>query len=241
VKINLAARVSIALGLQALVGLPTYALQRVDVSDGRSHVVKISAKEMTRLSVKDSKIKRLDFLDGELEVQKNADLGDYLILPTSTSKPINVFVTTSTGRTHALILQPTDMPLETVVLLEPARDDSEARAPSQRNDRAAGLEVAVKRFVNAMARGEKLPEADVTKMSQEIALWKEAKFVLTERHSARNLVGEHYKLTNVSGLQMVLAEQELYRQGVVAVAIERLVLADGETTDIFIVRVNNDG
>ena len=40
---------------------------------------------------------------------------------------------------------------------------------------------------------------------------------------------------------MRLAEQELYKKGVVAISIEAQVLNPGETTEVFIAKVNNDG
>jgi conjugal transfer pilus assembly protein TraK len=43
-------------------------------------------------------------------------------------------------------------------------------------------------------------------------------------------------LTNVSAAPMRLAEAELYKAGVLAVAIESLNLAPGEATNVFVVR-----
>ena len=126
--------------------LAASALQVVDVRDQRSHLVKISAKEMTRLSVENAKAVRLDHIDTELEVKRDADTGSYLIIPNTLSKPINVFLTTNTGKTHALILQPTDMPLETVILKEgPTQQDHEARRSLTPIERAGSLQLISKR------------------------------------------------------------------------------------------------
>lgn len=214
-----------------------FALQTVDVSDGRSHLVNISEKEMSRIAVDNGKIRRLDFIDGELETKKDDAAGDYYLLPL-VKKPINIFVKTTSGQTHALILQPKDIPLETIILKEPASKEARRNGAVER---AGSLELAVKRLVLAMARGEKPIEFDVLNVNQEIALWNEARFVLTERYVGRGLVGERYRLTNTSKSVMRLAEQELYKQGVVAVSIEAQVLNPGETTEVFIAKVNNDG
>jgi hypothetical protein len=40
---------------------------------------------------------------------------------------------------------------------------------------------------------------------------------------------------------MRIAEQELYKTGVVAISVEQQVLNPGESTDVFIARVSNDG
>lgn len=231
----------IAVAATALLGAsPAWALQTVDVADGRSHLVKISEKEMSRIAVAQGKVRRIDFIEGELEVKKDDDDGDYYVLPL-VSKPINVFVKTASGQTHALILQPTDMPLETIILREPAKKENDPKRTSTEIERAGALEVAVKRLVASMARGEKPFEFDVTTVNKEIGLWNEAKFVLQERYVGQALVGEKFKLTNVSKSVMRLAEQELYKQGVVAVSIEHQILNPGESTDVFITRVANDG
>lgn len=231
-----------AIGTTALVvaGPAAWALQKVDVADGRSHLVKISAKEMSRIAVDAGKIRRIDFVDGELEVKKDNEAGDYYVLPL-VQKPINIFVKTASGQTHALILQPTDMPLETIVLREPAKKESDPRRTSTSIERAGSLELAVKRLVVSMARGDRPTEFDVTVVNKEISLWNEARFVLVERYTGQALVGEHFRLTNTSKSVMRLAEQELYKQGIVAIAIENQVLNPGESTEVFVTRVANDG
>jgi len=225
-----------------LLAMPAaWALQTVDVSDGNSHLVKISAKEMSRLAVEGGKIRRLDYVDGEMEAKKDDDAGDFYILPL-VKKPINVFVKTASGQTHALILQPTDMPLETIILREPRRRDSDAGRSGSGSTLAAGsLEGAVKRLMIAMARGDSSTEFEVGAINQEVGLWNEARFVLLQRYVGQSLVGEHYRLTNVSRSIMRLAEQELYKQGVVAISIENQVLNPGESTEVFITRVATDG
>ncbi len=234
-------RAAWALGTALLFSAEALALQNIDVSDGRSHLVKISAKEMSRIAVDGGvKIRRIDFVDGELEVKKDDEVGDYYVLPL-VPKPVNVFVKTASGSTHALILQPTDMPLETIILREPPKKENDPKRTNPNIERSGSLELSVKRLVAAMARGERPTEFDVTSPKKELNLWKEVRFVLLERYAGRALVGEHFRLTNVSKTVMRLAEQELYQQGVVAISIENQVLNPGESTEIFVTRVANDG
>jgi conjugal transfer pilus assembly protein TraK len=54
------------------------------------------------------------------------------------------------------------------------------------------------------------------------------------------VVGERYRLVNASGSIMRLAEAELYRDGVHAVAIEQRTLAPGESTPVYIVRTRGE-
>lgn len=57
-------------------------------------------------------------------------------------------------------------------------------------------------------------------------------------YNERELVGEKYVLTNTGKTPMRLVEQELYRKGVVAVAIENMHLEAGQSTNIYVVRSN---
>lgn len=215
-----------------------YALQVIDVSDQRSHLVKISAKEMSRLAVEGGKIRRLEYVDGELEIKKDDELGEFYILPL-VPKPINIFVKTVSGLTHALILQPVDMPLETIILREPVKKTE--KSVNVVIERAGSLEVAIKRLVTAMARGERPMEFDVSSINKEIALWNESRFVLLERYFGRSLVGEKFRLTNITNKPLKLVEQELYKEGVVSISIENHVLNPGESTEVYITRVAKDG
>lgn len=77
-------------------------------------------------------------------------------------------------------------------------------------------------------------------MDRPMALWQEAQFKLVRQVEGRDLQGEEYSLTNISGTAMVLAEQEFDRvEGdVVAVAIERHNLQPGESTPVYVIRTN---
>ena len=75
-------------------------------------------------------------------------------------------------------------------------------------------------------------------MNQEMALWEGTRFVLTAQYSDRSLIGEKYRLTNISKNQIRIVEQELYRQGVIAVAIENMQLDPRQSTNIYVIRSN---
>ena len=78
----------------------------------------------------------------------------------------------------------------------------------------------------------------VEEVNRPIQLWQEAKFALVRLYEGRGLVGERYVLTNVSGQDMVLAEQEFDRErsGVLAVSIENHNLRPGESTSVYVIR-----
>lgn len=94
--------------------------------------------------------------------------------------------------------------------------------------------------MTSMARGESPFQYEVRDINSDVNLWEEAKFVFLKKYTGPDFIGEHYRLTNISKKQMRLAEQELYRNTVQAVAIEQQVLNPGETTNVFIVRMDNE-
>ncbi len=77
-------------------------------------------------------------------------------------------------------------------------------------------------------------------MSKEVGLWKEARLVLTRSYLGQAITGEKYVLTNVSGKFMVIAEQELYQAGVIAVSVENLNLRPDESSNVFVIRERFD-
>ena len=96
----------------------------------------------------------------------------------------------------------------------------------------------VRNLVASMALEEPPNSADVRTTNQEFALWENTRFVMTAVYTERELVGEKYLLTNTGKTPIRLVEQELYRKGVVAVAIENMQLEAGQATNIYVVRSN---
>lgn len=224
----------LALGLAALVQ-PAFAAQTIDCSDGNSHLVKISLNEMTRISIDGDRIKAINHKDGELDVSAQKDVGEAIISPL-VPKPINAFIRSANGQTCAVIFQPTDIPLETVIIKMGKRKDDDPRRNTIRIDRSGPLEAAVKKLVYSMARNETPIDFEVAYRNKEVGLWAESRFLHVSTYTGRSLVGEHFKLTNISRAVMRLAEQELYKPGVISVSIENQVLNPGETTDVFITK-----
>jgi conjugal transfer pilus assembly protein TraK len=230
-----------------------YALQTVDVRDGQSVTAKMSLTEQTRIKIDRGRI--LDVLGDIYEPQRNAagrfvlekddKAGEIFIrlLDPSLLRPVNLFIKGERG-TFGLVLQPVDMPLETIVL----RDRGEALTgvggaiavaqgvsdtPFPKNTSHVR---AIKAMWLAMA-GDAVPrDVQVRGMNREVTLWKEARFVLDRVYVANAMVGELYTLTNISPQPMVLAEQELYRDGVLGVAIQEHQLRPGQATVVYVVR-----
>lgn len=199
-----------------------------------------------------------DETDGEVYVKPiawgaNPDMGGTAVPALSaapvvgTATPVKLDIKTDRG-TFALLLQPSDVVGDTLVL-RPLGAAANANAFSRGafgNQRGAAHERSIKALTLAMANPELASEAPPRLVAgaagggQEVALWREARFVLKSVQNAPGMVGETFELTNVSAQRMVVDERELYRDGVIAVSIKRLVLGPGESTPVWILRQPNE-
>ena len=230
-----------------------HALQTVDVRDGQSVTAKMSLTEQTRIKIDRGRIMDVlgDIYDpqrnaaGRFVLEKDGQAGEIFIrlLDPSLLRPVNLFIKSERG-TFGLVLQPVDMPLETIVL----RDRGESLAGSGGavavaqgvSDTPFPKNTSHVRAIKAMwlaMAGDAVPrDVQVRALTREVTLWKEARFVLDRVYVANTMVGELYTLTNISPQPMVLAEQELYRDGVLGIAIQEHQLRPGQATVVYVVR-----
>lgn len=215
-----------------------FALQEVNPVEGQNAFVKISAKETTRLYIDGGKIRSLIGTDGELTYEKDDERGQLFIRPAILNKPINVRVVAASGATYNLIMQAVDIPQEDVVIKEPASFRTAVENSKGKRGAASSMDKQVRSLVASMALDEPPPSVEMRATQQEFALWENTRFLMVAVYNERELVGEKYVLTNTGKTPMRLAEQELYRKGVVAVAIENMQLEAGQSTSIYVVRSN---
>lgn len=221
------------------------ALQLITVADGKTVIGKLSLKEVTRIGVVGGRIKQVVGPDdGRIRIEVDEDNGQLFLrpqlnAPISRSEkvpPVNLFIVDELGRTYTLVLTYQDMPADSI-MLKPLESD---RKTAKAWERAEPYQVTIKNLVRAMA-AEDIPDGYETKESnQQVPLWREARLLLEREYHGDSLMGEVYVLTNISGREMRLEERELYRAGVLAVAVEYHVLAPGQSTKVFVVREGLD-
>ena len=215
---------------------PASAIQILEGVDGQTLVGKISQKELTRVTLERGRIKKVTGNAGEFLLEKDEDKGQIYIRPTSESatKPVNLFITTDRA-TYTLLLQPVDLPAETIVI-----KDSAARSEPTRMERSGAYVRVIKNLLLAMASDTLPRDMEVREMAKEVSLWKDARLLLTRTYLGQAITGEKYLLTNVSGKPMVIAEQELYKAGVIAVSVENLNLKPDQSSNVFVIRSRFD-
>ena len=224
------------LALLLATSLPASAIQILEGVDGEMLVGKISQKELTRVTVERGRIKKVTGNAGEFLLEKDEDKGQIYIRPAlaSATKPLNLFVTTERA-TYTLLLQPVDLPAETIVI-----KDKSARSEPARSERSSAYVRVIKNLLLAMASDALPRDMEVREMARELSLWKGTRLTLTRSYLGQAITGEKYVLTNVSGKPMLIAEQELYKAGVIAVSVENVNLKPDESSNVFVIRERFD-
>jgi conjugal transfer pilus assembly protein TraK len=195
-------------------------------------LAKISQKEVTRITFERGRIRKVTGNAGEFVLEKDDEKGQIFIRPASSesTKPINLFLS-SERSTVALLLQPVDMPSDTIVIRE-------ARTPGavSRLERSGMHVRTMKNLLLAMANDALPDDMDVREPAQEFALWTGVRLTLQRTWLGAQVVGEKFELANLGNATLDVAERALYKPGVMAVSVEHASLAPGEATNVFVIR-----
>jgi conjugal transfer pilus assembly protein TraK len=209
------------------------ALQVVDARDGETVLAKVSRKEVTRIAIERDRIRKVTGNAGEFLLEKDEESGEIFIRPTApdSTKPINVFLGT-TRSTIALLLQPVDMPAESIVI----RDSRDALPEASRLERSGRHVRTMKNLLLAMADDARPDDMAVRDSGRELALWPGTRLTLERQWLGGSVVGEKYLLLNTGPSALSLYERDLFRRGVMALSIAQAALRPGEYTALFVIR-----
>jgi conjugal transfer pilus assembly protein TraK len=214
------------------------------VYEGITLFERVSRNELNRLSITNGRIGRMHFKTDELDVTKDDALGQAFFTP-RVDKTISVFITTTSGLTFTLVLQPVpSMPAVNIALTEQraaqgqipqegAASPGAARAPALLTQMS--YEQAITTLIFGAATGQEIPGVSEEKLGVSLKLWQGTTFDHLRNLRTSGLRLEEYRLTNIGKTTIRVAEPELYKPGVLAVAIEQHVLEPGEATPVFVV------
>jgi len=214
----------------------------VDGADQSIKEVQVSATEKNRFAMLGGrKIETIiPSRDGMLQVLPDPENGEAYVwfrpdaINTGT---VTVFVKDSFSVVYKLLLVPSAIAAEEI-LITPSKTVNSVTRVDEAQRRASSWQRDIKDLIFQMATAEGDPshiDAGVA-MNQELSLWDEARLLYVRQYPTGGLVGEHYILSNVSKSDLLVAEQEFSRRGVVAVAIENQTLPPGGGTNVYIVR-----
>lgn len=230
---------SLALGLMML---GSASAATVENSHKEPVQVNVSVRETNRIAVEGRRISRAkpaqkdaitwerDDEHGALYVTMRADRS---VLGT-----VTLFITDDQNTTYKLVLVPQAIGGQELILQPPQDKQAAAKHTGMADGRATSFQRRIKDLILVMAEADDSSESDTERMpvNKEIPLWQEGRLVLKTKYLSGDLVGEQYRLTNISARDMLLVEQELFRRGVRAVSIKSHTLPPGDGTDIYIVR-----
>ena len=229
--------------LTSLLAIEAGATQVVENAD-RGHVqVNISANETNRLAIEGRRIANVvPSVKGVLSGQKDEAVGAFYFALASESLnhgTVTVFVSDDRGVTYKLILVPRPVAGEEIVIRPPVEKASSVTR-SATDGRTVSYQRRIKDLMLVMADDELKDTVETIPVNKDVPLWKEGRLTLIAKYMDGDSVGEKYRLTNVSPSDMLLVEQELYRRGVRAIAVEHHTLTQGDGAGIYIVRERGD-
>jgi conjugal transfer pilus assembly protein TraK len=215
----------------SLLADPAPALQVIDARDGETVLAKVSRKDLTRVSVERGRIRRVTASGGDLLIERDEERGEIFLRPAQPDahRPIQLFVGTDRG-TLGLLLQPVDVPGDTLLLRLPP-------APgAARPERSARHVRALKDLLLVMAQDAAPEDMEVLDSGARMSLWSGTQLSLQRVWLGQGLAGERFVLTNIGTEPILLAERQFLRPGVMAVSIEQPKLPPGQSTALFLIR-----
>jgi len=213
------------------------AQQVISVGEIAQVKADISLNEPNLLVVEGRKLMGLKGWNDELQIQLDEVNGSatfFVAAPKPGMKIITMQGSDDAGGTYVFNLTPKDVPGELIILKPQSAGKHGKNSVAKAND----YQRAVKNMLLTVAGND--ADAEFVVVNKEVPLWNEARFYLQRKYLDADLVGEKYFLTNVSTSEMVLAEQEFYRAGVMLVAVESHNLAPGASTPVYIVRARKE-
>lgn len=204
---------------------PSYALQLKKVQDNSTVSATVSSNDITRITVKDDRIKRLRGNKGAYLHENDEEKGEVFLQP-SQSKAFTVLLETEKGKHFTLLLNPLNVPGDTLMLI--SQGESENKMP-EKND----IEMSVLfHLVKAMHQGI-VPEGYQLHKTSKAYPLKNLKARLLSVYSNDILQGEVFEIENNSNVNVTLLEQDFYKPKTRIISIASRVLHPWQKTTLY--------
>lgn len=228
--------------------ISAYAVKILDADLSDPMVARISDHDPNRIRISDGYIATaVGPRNGRIAIETNDKQGELFIRINAKDpekdKAFTLFLTDAHGRDYNLLLKPRNIAGKSIVIIA----SHTKKVADKVSTRPVGISIRtrrIKRLIRAMASGEAPRRCTISVKNRRLPLWKGTVFQLLRTAACGDFNVDSYRLTNTGGAEIRLAEQELYRDGVAAVAVEKLhlnksgvvSLARGVSTKIIIVR-----
>jgi type-F conjugative transfer system secretin TraK len=208
----------------------SYALQIKPVKDNRTVLVKISAKEQSRIFVYNDRVLSVRGLDGAYDLKKDEKQGDIYIKPSFyfQHKAFTLFITTEQGHTYNVLATPFNIPAETIEL----KPLSPSRIIASRWEKNSPFAQTIINLINAMVN-EINPDGYAVVNLGKVKP-KRLSNCLTMRlltlYQGDQLQGEIWLVKNESRVNVRVRPRDFYQDKVVGASIQNEELKpNGET------------
>lgn len=196
----------------------------------------ISYQNLNRISVKGDKIDSILGIDNAFHYEKNDKTGEIFLRPTEENgySPISLSVTTVSGKTQDLLLEPKDREANSIELLTENTQFSPLELPDEcdvSNDYEESISNVMKKFINLPAHRQRIEVPGVQNRSFEHL---RAKFSAAYRIDGF-LCLEFIVETTVDGI-FRLDERMFSRKGDIALSLSNLFLGKNSKVTLFVMR-----
>lgn len=205
---------------------PTYALQVKKVKDNETVSATASLSDITRIAVKDDRIKRLRGNKGAYLHENDEEKGEIFIQPAQ-SKAFTVLLETEKGKHFTLLLNPLKVPGDTLMLIPQGEYD--AKMPEKNYIGESVLFYLVK----AMHK-DILPEGyHMQRKTSQAYLLENLKARLLSVYRNGFLQGEVFEVENTSHQTMTLSEQDFFKPKTRVISIVSRTLQPQQITKLY--------
>ena len=221
--------------LSSLVGCQSacYALQIKPVKDNQTVFVKISSKELSQIFITNDRISSVRGIDGEYQLTKDEQKGAVFIKPTPLfqHQMMTVFIMTEQEHSYTLLLNPLDIPSETIEL-KPLSPSKKIAEHWEKSSPYTDLMMALLKSMSNQKNPEgyaviSLGAGHVQKLSSGITMQ------LITLYKGSQIEGEIWKLKNDSKITQTLEPHYFYQEATRAVAIADEKLRAGDETLLY--------
>ncbi len=193
----------------------------------------VSSRELNRIAVEGDRIAQVFGASGRFTLETDEIQGQIFIQPIGGTKPLSLTIITESGITQDIVLTPTDIASQTIVL-------KRSRASSQQAKQweiSQPYQQAIINLIQALAQRKEITGFKVQVDEQLVPLWKDLEVRQLQTYVGDRLKGVIYELKNTGNEVHILHEQHLqFAKDVAAIALEARHLAPGEKTYLLVVK-----
>ena len=218
--------------LVALVATEAMALQVKPIANNEITQANISARELSRISIRGDRIQYVRGVDGAYTFKADKQSGAIYIKPSLAyqAKPFTIHVETEGHHHYRLLLTPKDVPAETVVLMSDT-----TMSPVTRK---ASLHInALVLLTGYMHQGKAPVDYVIIEQAKKKAPATSKGLIkqLQTTYKGKYLVGYVYQLDNQSDVALHLQEKTFYQPNTLSVALDNHGLKSKGSTRLYVI------